>query len=187
MTPQVILVGGGVRSGKSAFALERARSIGKRRAFLATAQPFDREMTERIALHRSERGDDFKTIEEAIAIAERLDELQDIDVVVLDCVTIWLSNLMLCDRSLKQILADVDELVAVVARRRFSTIIVTNEVGMGVVPETPLGRTFRDVCGLTHQRLAREADEIDVAILGSVLQIKPAPVRLHSEVHHAAR
>lgn len=183
---QLIVVGGGVRSGKSTFALARARSLGARRAFVATAQAFDQEMTERIALHREERGDDFRTIEEPIAIAQALASLSDIDAVVIDCVTIWLSNLLLSERSRAQILDHVDELVEVLARRRFHAIVVTNEVGMGVVPESALGRAFRDLCGLTHQRLARQADEIDVAILGTVLRIKPAPVQLQDGGFRAA-
>lgn len=176
MGNQLIVVGGGVRSGKSAFALARARSLGKRRVFVATAQAFDGEMTDRIALHRRERGDDFQTIEEPIAIVPALASLDGVDAVVIDCMTIWLSNLLLGERSMAQILEHVDELVEVLARRRFHAIVVTNEVGMGVVPETPLGRTFRDLCGLAHQRLVHGADEIDIAILGAVLRIKPAPV-----------
>jgi adenosylcobinamide kinase/adenosylcobinamide-phosphate guanylyltransferase len=175
---KLILVGGGVRSGKSSFALARARSLGTRRAFIATAQAFDGEMTERIARHRDERGDEFRTIEEPIALADVLANLQQLDVVLVDCVTLWLSNLLLSERTQPQILAAIDEVVEVLARRRFHSIVVTNEVGMGVVPESALGRAFRDLCGMAHQRLARQADEIDVAILGTVLRIKPGPVQL---------
>ena len=177
---QLVLVGGGVKSGKSTFALARARALGHRRTFLATAQALDGEMTERIALHRSERGDDFRTIEEPIAVAQALASLDDVDVVLIDCITLWVSNLLLAEHSTAQILARVDELVGVLAQRRFHSIVVTNEVGMGVVPETPLGRAFRDVCGLAHQRLAAAADEIDVAILGTVLRIKPGPVQIQT-------
>ena len=183
---QLVLVGGGVRSGKSAVALARARALGPRRAFIATAQPFDDEMRSRIALHRSERGADFRTIEEPIALAQAVAGLEDVDAVVIDCVTIWLSNLLLRDMPLAQILERVDELVEVLGRRRFHAIVVTNEVGMGVVPETPLGRAFRDVVGLAHQRLARQSDEIDVAILGTVLRLKPAPVQIHDGGPRAA-
>jgi adenosylcobinamide kinase/adenosylcobinamide-phosphate guanylyltransferase len=178
MSGQLILVGGGVRSGKSTFALARARSLGARRAFIATAQAFDDEMRDRIALHRSERGVDFRTIEEPLAIPQVLAELHDVDAVVIDCVTIWLSNLLLREMPAPQILEQVDELVRVAARRRFHIIVVTNEVGMGVVPESALGRAFRDLSGLAHQRLAREADEVDVAILGTMLRIKPGPVQV---------
>lgn len=177
-TPSLVLVGGGVRSGKSTFALARARSLGQRRAFIATAQAFDDEMRDRVALHRSERGDDFRTIEEPIAIAQAVTALDNIDVVVIDCLTIWLSNLLLREMPMLAIFERVDELIAVLAQRRFHAIIVTNEVGMGVVPESALGRAFRDLTGVAHQRFARHADEIDVAILGTVLRIKPGPVQI---------
>jgi adenosylcobinamide kinase/adenosylcobinamide-phosphate guanylyltransferase len=186
MTNQLILVGGGVRSGKSSFALARARSLGSRRAFVATAQAFDAEMAERIARHRSERGDEFCTIEEPVALARALAQLRGVDVVIVDCVTLWLSNLLLGERTEPEILECVDELVEILAQRRFHAIVVTNEVGMGVVPESPLGRAFRDLCGMAHQRLARCADEIDVAILGAVLRIKPGPVQIQDGGTHAA-
>jgi adenosylcobinamide kinase/adenosylcobinamide-phosphate guanylyltransferase len=173
-----VLVGGGVRSGKSAFALERARSLGARRVFLATAQAFDAEMRARIAAHRAERGPDFQTLEEPLHVPEALAELHDADVVVLDCVTLWLSNLLLAETPGHEILEKVDALAELLAKRPFHAIVVTNEVGMGIVPETPLGRAFRDLSGLTHQRLARRADEIHVAILGVVLRVRPAPVQL---------
>lgn len=177
-TPLLVLVGGGVRSGKSTFALARARALGKRRAFIATAQAFDGEMHERIQRHRSERGADFRTVEEPLALAKAVAELDEVDAVVIDCITLWLSNLLVGGLPVPQVLERVDGLVEVLARRRFHTVVVTNEVGMGIVPETPLGRAFRDLAGMTHQRLARAADEIDLAILGTVLRIKPAPIEL---------
>jgi len=176
-----ILVGGGARSGKTAFALGRARALGARRAFIATAQAFDDEMRERIDAHRRERGEDFVTIEEPFALAAALAGLDDIDVVVIDCLTIWLTNLLLRDDPPARILAQVDELAEAACRRAFHAIVVTNEVGLGVVPATPLGRSFRDLAGLAHQRLARRADEIDLAILGTVLRIKPMPIRACDE------
>jgi adenosylcobinamide kinase/adenosylcobinamide-phosphate guanylyltransferase len=175
---RVILVGGGVRSGKSAFALSRAQILGARRAFVATAEALDAEMRERIAVHRHERGDDFHTVEEPIALSEAIGKLRDVDVVVIDCLTLWLSNLLLRDESPQRILQRVDELTEVLRRRMFHCIVVTNEVGMGVVPVTPLGRAFRDLAGLAHQRITRRADEVYVAILGSVLRIRPAPVEV---------
>jgi adenosylcobinamide kinase/adenosylcobinamide-phosphate guanylyltransferase len=181
MTHNLILVGGGVRSGKSTFALARARSLGPRRAFIATAQAFDDEMRDRIARHRDERGTEFLTIEEPLALADAVTRLADIDVVVIDCLTLWLSNLLLAELPEPQILARVDDVVAALAHRRFHAIVVTNEVGMGVVPESALGRAFRDLAGMTHQRFARQADEIDVAILGTVLRLKPAPIQLQHE------
>jgi len=168
-----ILVGGGVRSGKSAFAVRAALELGARRAFIATATAVDDEMTARIARHREERSDAFFTVEEPVSLAAALSSLPPCDVVVVDCLTLWLSNLLLRGDSAAAILSQVDEVVAVVARRSFHTIVVTNEVGMSVHPPTPLGRLFQEVTGWAHQRLSRAADEIHLAILGTVVRIVP--------------
>lgn len=186
MDGRVVLVGGGVRSGKSAFALARARSLSDWRVFVATAQAFDDEMRARIALHKQERGPDFSTLEVPTEVPGALAQLvsespadkQPMQVVLVDCLTIWLSNLLLADESQSQILRRVDQLIDVLATRRLHSVVVTNEVGMGVVPESSLGRAFRDLTGIAHQRLARASDETYVAILGSVLRIKPGPVEL---------
>jgi adenosylcobinamide kinase/adenosylcobinamide-phosphate guanylyltransferase len=177
---QVIVVGGGVRSGKSSFALARARALGERRGFIATAQAFDAEMTARIAEHVRTRGPGFATIEEPVELAARLAGLVDVDVVVVDCLTLWLSNLLLRDESAGQIAARVDELARVVRGLPFHTILVTNEVGMGVVPGSALGRVFRDVAGLAHQALAAVADELYFAALGVIVRLRPAPLALVS-------
>lgn len=173
-----IVVGGGVRSGKSAFAVARARQVGARRVFVATARALDDEMHARIAQHQVERGADFTTIEEPIRVVGALAALADVDVAVVDCVTVWLSNLMLRGDDEPAILAQVDELVALLRRLPFTSILVTNEVGMGVHPETALGRMFRDVTGRAHQRLARCADEIYFAALGVLLRLRPGPVEV---------
>jgi adenosylcobinamide kinase/adenosylcobinamide-phosphate guanylyltransferase len=178
--PRIALIGGGARSGKSAFALELARGRGPRRTFLATAQALDKEMRARIAEHARSRGDDFKTIEEPLAVPAKLTELRDVDVVVVDCLTLWLSNLLLRDEGEARILEQVDALAHVIERRTFHAILVTNEVGMGIVPESPLGRAFRDLVGRTHQRLAGIADEIYLAVLGVVLRVRPEPVAIRS-------
>jgi len=176
MTGRVILIGGGVRSGKSAFALARARALGRRRGFVATAQAFDAEMAARIADHVRTRGADFATFEEPVALAERLAGLRELDAVVVDCLTLWLSNLMLRDEPAAAIAARIDELVGVVRDRPFHTILVTNEVGMGVVPESALGRAFRDLAGLAHQRLAAVADELYLGALGAIVRLRPDPI-----------
>ena len=173
---RVIVVGGGVRSGKSAFAVALAERVGPRRAFVATAQPFDAEMEARIAAHRDERGDRFETVEAPEALPQALTSLADRDVVVVDCLTVWLSNLLLAERTDAEIAAAVDEVAQVCAARRTTVVLVTNEVGMGVVPPSPLGRRFRDVAGRAHQRLARDADEIYLATLGVILRLRPGAV-----------
>jgi adenosylcobinamide kinase / adenosylcobinamide-phosphate guanylyltransferase len=178
MTGRVIVVGGGVRSGKSAFALARARSLGVRRCFIATAQALDAEMAARIADHVRTRGSGFATVEEPVALAERLAALRDVDAVVVDCLTLWLSNLMLRDEPAAGIAAHIDELVRVVRDRPFHTILVTSEVGMGIVPESALGRAFRDLAGRAHQRLAAVADELYLGALGVIVRLRPEPIAL---------
>lgn len=172
---ELILVGGGARSGKSAFALELARGLGARRAFVATAQALDAEMAARIAAHRVERGGEFETVEAPRDLAGALARVEA-DVVVVDCLTLWLSNLLLRGDDLPRIAAQVEEVAAVLGRRRCHAVLVTNEVGLGLVPETALGRAFRDAAGRTHQRLARDADRVYLAALGCVLRLRPAPL-----------
>jgi adenosylcobinamide kinase / adenosylcobinamide-phosphate guanylyltransferase len=173
---QIILIGGGTRSGKSDFALSLARSFGSRRLFVATAQAGDDEMRERIGRHRSTRGSDFQTVEEPIAVADVFRQVQDQDVVVLDCLTLWLANLLMGGNDPETVLRRVEELAAVLAPRPLNAVIVTSEVGLGLVPETPLGRTFRDVTGLAHQRLASMADQVYFGVLGVMLRLKPSPI-----------
>jgi adenosylcobinamide kinase / adenosylcobinamide-phosphate guanylyltransferase len=177
MRGEVMLVGGGVRSGKSAFATDLALGLGQRRVLVATAQALDDEMAARIAAHRAERGDRFETVEAPLDLPGALAGL-DAEVVVVDCLTLWISNLLLRGDDLAGIAGEVERLVAALARRRFHAILVTNEVGMGVVPEHALGRAFRDAAGRAHQRLAREADRIYLAALGCVIRLRPAPLTL---------
>jgi adenosylcobinamide kinase/adenosylcobinamide-phosphate guanylyltransferase len=179
---QLILVGGGARSGKSDLALALARRLGPRRLFLATAQAGDDEMRERILRHRCSRGDDFRTREEPLALVEVLRQPADEDVVVIDCLTLWLANLLLAGRDPEAVLRCVEELAEVLRQRPSHAIIVTNEVGLGLVPETPLGRTFRDVAGFAHQRLAAAADQVYFGALGIMLRLKPGPVVPATEV-----
>lgn len=171
---RLIFIGGGVRSGKSRFALSLARRIRGRRLFVATAEARDAEMAERIARHRQERGEDFATIEAPVELAETLGACRA-DVVLIDCLTLWLSNLLLAGKTPREIDACVGNLLGVLAKREFQAIVVTNEVGMGIVPESPLGRVFRDVAGSAHQRLSAAADEVFFAVLGTMLRLKPAP------------
>lgn len=179
---RVALIGGGVRSGKSAFALALARSLGERRAFIATAEPFDDEMRARIDAHVRERGGAFLTVEEPIALPERIASLSGVDVVVVDCLTLWLSNLLLRDETEGRALGPIEErieaLAAAVESAAPHVVLVSNEVGMGVVPESRLGRAFRDLAGRAHQRLGRSASELYVAVMGAILRLRPGPVAL---------
>ena len=178
IVPRLILVAGGARSGKSGFALLRAGGLGQRPLFIATAERSDDEMHERIERHRAERGAHFDTLEEPRALAEAIDADRDHDVVLVDCLTIWISNLLVAGAPADAVEERVGALLAVLARRRSHVVIVSNEVGMGLVPETPLGRVFRDVTGLAHQRLAAVADELYLAAMGVLLRLRPGPVEI---------
>jgi adenosylcobinamide kinase/adenosylcobinamide-phosphate guanylyltransferase len=186
--PPLVLIGGGARSGKSRFALVRGAAAiapGGRGLFVATAEPSDEEMRDRIARHRRERDQRaagtprFRTVEEPLALPEALEGAEDDDqVVVVDCLTLWLSNLLVRGAGVDEVERRLAALVEALGARRVPVVLVTNEVGMGLVPETPLGRTFRDVAGLTHQRLAAVADELYLAALGTVIRLRPAPLAL---------
>ncbi len=174
--PRLVLIGGGARSGKSAFALSHGESLGERRCFIATAQAFDDEMRARIDRHRADRGAAWQTLEEPLALGAALAKAPRDAVVVVDCLTLWLSNLLCADVPLADIEQAIGDLVERAAAREAPTLVVTNEVGLGLVPETPLGRAFRDLAGGAHQRLAARADEIYVAIMGVVLRLAPGPI-----------
>jgi adenosylcobinamide kinase/adenosylcobinamide-phosphate guanylyltransferase len=176
----VVLVGGGARSGKSAFALARARELGARRLFLATARRYDAEMSERIDRHRADRGSDFVTVEEPLAVEDAILGATGHDVVVVDCVTLWLSNLLLDRVPPDAIERRVEDLSRALARAPCHAVLVTNEVGMGLHPDTSLGRTFRDIAGRAHQQLAAAADEVHLAVLGLLVRLKPAPIEVRS-------
>lgn len=174
-----ILIGGGVRSGKSAYALTRARALGARRVFIATAEPFDDDMRERARRHRDERGDEFATVEAPRELVAALHEASArADVVVVDCLTLWLSNLLLADLTQAQIALRVRELCEVLPTLPSHVVVVSNEVGMGVVPESSLGRAFRDVSGAAHQALSRQAHELYFAVMGQLLRLRPGPLEL---------
>lgn len=164
----VTLVLGGARSGKSAHALRLVEAARPRRLFVATAQAFDAEMAERITRHRAERGEGWDTVEAPLLEGLRTLAAGEAAVLV-DCLTLWLSNIMLSgadvDRATGRLLDDV-------ARMGAPVVIVSNEVGMGLVPETPLGRAFRDAQGRLNQRVAALADRVDFVAAGLPLRLK---------------
>lgn len=172
----LILIGGGVRSGKSAFAIELALKLGQPRTFVATAEAKDAEMHERIKRHQIDRGNDFVTIEEPIALTDVLHGITDTDVVLIDCLTLWLSNMLVRGYSASQVELEVERLGGEIRNASFNTVIVTNEVGMGIVPESSLGRLFRDLAGHAHQRLASQAEQIYLAAMGIILRLRPNPI-----------
>jgi adenosylcobinamide kinase / adenosylcobinamide-phosphate guanylyltransferase len=172
------LVLGGVRSGKSRQALRIAALMPKRSrgAFLATARAFDGDMEARIARHRAERPAGWSTLEEPYEIVAACSSLAGkVDVVVLDCVTLWVANLMLRGDEEKAVLEAADALAGFVAERRFSLIIVSNEVGAGVHPPTEIGLRFRDALGGVNQRIAAAADRVSYMVAGLPVTIKDVP------------
>ena len=199
VVPRLILILGGARSGKSALADRLAASSGRPVAFIATATAGDVEMRERIARHRASRPKGWHILEEPLDLARAVRQAAELaDVVLLDCVTLWLGNVLLQaswqrekddegevefhttnrlfdERALKEI-----EVLLAVARSlgpNKTLIVVTNEVGFGVVPAYPLGRLYRDTLGYINQRLAQAADRVYLMMAGMAIDIK----RLHEE------
>ena len=174
--PKLILITGGARSGKSRHALDMAASY-RDRAFLATAEPVDEEMRERIARHRRERGEGFLTVEAPIDLADALRSLPaNVEVAVIDCLTVWLGNLMHrrgtgADRTIPEIEAFLE----VLGEPPCDLIVVSNEVGMGIVPDNALARGFRDLAGGLNQDFARIADRLVLVISGTPITVKGAP------------
>jgi adenosylcobinamide kinase/adenosylcobinamide-phosphate guanylyltransferase len=164
---------GGARSGKSALAERLARDTGLPRVYVATAQAFDAEMAERIARHREDRGPGWTTVEAPLALPEALDAADRPDgVVLVDCLTLWLSNLMLDGRDAE---GEGARLVARLGAARGRVVLVSNEVGLGIVPDTPLGRRFRDAQGRLNQRVAAACDAVAFVAAGLPLWLKGGP------------
>ena len=183
----VAMVTGGARSGKSAFAERYVERYAEDGVYVATAQAFDEEMKERIGLHRSRRDEarfSWKTIEEPLRLPELLEALDfEYNVyrsghtaVLVDCLTLWLSNVLLqCEGepdAEARCLARVDELVAALRRFQGTIVLVTNEVGLGVVPPSPLGRLFRDVAGRMNQKVAAASEQVFLVTAGIPIELK---------------
>lgn len=178
------LVLGGARSGKSRFAVEQARGIGGSTAFVATARALDADMAGRIARHRAERPPGWTTIEEPYDVVSACRRAVSAhDLLVIDCVTIWIANLMDRGDDDAAVLARADDLAKLIRERVVSTIIVSNEVGEGVHPPTEVGRRYRDLLGFANQRLAAAADRVTLMVAGVPMTVKeppPAPPRRES-------
>lgn len=167
----IIFIGGGSRSGKSSYALSRAAEIGGRLGFIATAEAQDEEMRERIARHQADRPERFVTMEVPLELAKALVRCEGrFDAVVVDCLTLWVSNLMFADgHNLEERFA---ELVEVSSACSMTLLFVTNEVGCGIVPETELGRRFRDAAGRLNQIVAVAASEVYWTAFGIPIRVK---------------
>jgi adenosyl cobinamide kinase/adenosyl cobinamide phosphate guanylyltransferase len=168
------LVTGGARAGKSRLVLEEAEATGAPRiAFVATATAGDDEMAHRIARHREERGPRWITYEEPLALATLLPTLRE-QAVVVDCLTLWTANLLFAHEAEGDapVEAAIDALVAALPRVGAPIWLVTNEVGLGIVPGDPLSRRYRDLLGRCNQRVAAAADRVTMAVSGLPLRLK---------------
>ena len=168
--PRTILVLGGARSGKSRHAQRLAENWSGEHVFIATAQALDEEMHDRISRHRADRDARWRTVE---ALTDLPDTIRAEDggrrVLLVDCLTMWLSNLLLADADLD---AAGDALVAALAGSRSRIVLAANEVGFGIVPDNALARRFRDAAGFLNQRVAAMCDATDLVVAGMPLRLK---------------
>ena len=182
------LVTGGARSGKSRFAEGLAAQSGLPVVYLATMEAGDDELRERVLRHRARRSADWQTIEEPVEVVAALERVDRGALVLLDCVTLWITNLLVrtvdgfdtapaatWEQAIADCVAAADRLVACQSRRSGPLVAVTNEVGLGVVPETRAGRYFRDAAGLVNQELARQADRVVLMVSGLPLDLLSHP------------
>ena len=169
----LIFITGGCRSGKSQFALDYANRHFHKKLYLATCEALDEEMVKRIEDHKKRRGSDWRTVEEPIKIAEAImKQKKDVEVILLDCITLWLSNLLMRQKSDHAIMDEVSRLIETVKKDQPSLLFVSNEVGMGIVPAEPLGRRFRDLAGMANQKIAEAAQTVVFMVSGIPIFLK---------------
>ena len=175
---KTIFITGGARSGKSKFAEQMAATYGASLCYLATAQSLDDEMGMRISKHQQRRGAAWRTVEEPLQLAQALAANDGVsNVILVDCLTLWLSNLLLlneelCEEAEKRVMDEVQRLATTLRGMTTPVIIVSNEVGMGIVPDNKLARIFRDIAGQANQLIAAAADEAWLVVSGIPLRLK---------------
>lgn len=169
-----VLVLGGARSGKTGFAEQLAMRSGERPVYLATATALDSEMRDRVRTHQEQRQGRFRTVEEPLDLSAALMRAsQEGDVILVDCLTLWITNMLGAEIDVAEA---VDELTATLgAVTKARVILVSNEVGLGIVPDNPLARTFRDLAGSAHQRLAEICDDVYFVVAGLPMRLKGEP------------
>jgi adenosylcobinamide kinase/adenosylcobinamide-phosphate guanylyltransferase len=160
---------GGARSGKSRHAEKLATALPAPWTYIATAQAFDDEMAERISKHRARRGEGWRTADAPLDLAQALRAVPDDQPVLVDCLTLWLSNHILADHDVDALSAELEE---VLASPRGPWFVVSNEVGLSIVPDNPLGRRFRDAQGWLNQRVAACATRVFFMVAGLPMQVK---------------
>ncbi|HOI14937.1 MAG TPA: bifunctional adenosylcobinamide kinase/adenosylcobinamide-phosphate guanylyltransferase [Geobacteraceae bacterium] len=170
---KVVFITGGARSGKSRLAESLAEGFGTPLCYIATGEARDEEMAVRIAAHRARRGNGWQTVEEPIRLMEALKAAEGrFQAVLVDCVTLWLTNLLLSHEDADRALAEARALAALLPELTIPIVLVSNEVGMGIVPDNSLARSFRDLAGTANQTLAAAADEVYVTFSGIPLKLK---------------
>ncbi len=169
------LVIGGCRSGKSRYALEMANKISKdKKLFIATSVPTDKEMEERVKNHRKDRGPEWKTAEIPVNIHKTIqDSSKSSNVILVDCLTLWVSNLLFKNFTQDEINNMTAKLERTIEQSLCPVILVSNEVGAGIVPENKLARLFRDTAGFVNQKIAAAADNVFLMAAGIPIKIKP--------------
>jgi len=188
MARKFIFILGGARSGKSSFAQGMAAKLGEKVLFVATGKPLDVEMASRIEEHKRTRPKNWRTLEIDIKVGQKLkDQIKDADVVFLDCLTLLVSNILTgetggffsnCEHSEaiseadSQVMAEMEDLIDCIDKHEGDFIMVSNEVGLGLVPENRLGRIYRDILGKSNQLLAQHADEVYFMVSGIPVEIK---------------
>jgi len=170
---KLILILGGARSGKSTYAVKLTKKLSKRVAFIATAASLDEEMKKRIKIHKASRPRQWKVIEEGKDISSVLPKLNNkYEVVLIDCLGLLVSNLLADNLKDKEIAVKIKKLIAAILKSRFTTILVSNEVGSGIVPDNFLARRFRDLLGAANQVIAGKADKVILMQSGIPIVIK---------------
>lgn len=165
----IILITGGARSGKSTRAEARIRAFAGRPVYIATAESLDDEMRERIAKHRARRGSEWLERETPLELVAALLETDGGGARLVDCLTLWLSNLMHAGRDWEK---EAQLLVEALSRQKSPVVLVTNEVGLGIVPDNALARRFRDAAGILNQMVAQAADEVEFVVAGLPMRVK---------------
>jgi len=169
----MIFITGGCRSGKSRFALDYANQHFSKKLFLATCEVLDEEMAQRIENHKKVRGPEWQTIEEPIEIVNKIREYGgDGEVILIDCLTLWLYNLLMKWDNDLRIIDETDKLINFIKQSKISFILVSNEVGMGIVPADPLSRRYRDLLGTINQRIAEALDTVIFMVSGIPIFLK---------------
>ncbi|MGZ3569065.1 MAG: bifunctional adenosylcobinamide kinase/adenosylcobinamide-phosphate guanylyltransferase [Thermodesulfobacteriota bacterium] len=173
MGKKMILITGGCRSGKSRFALDYANQHFSKKLYLATCEALDEEMAQRIEHHKKMRGPEWRTIEEPVEIVDQIGlHGTGVEVILLDCLTLWLSNLLMRRKNDLEIMEEVSRLIDTMKEKRTSFILVSNEVGLGIVPADKLSRRFRDLSGTANQKIAEAADTAIFMVSGIPLILK---------------